>query len=270
MQTTSQLREHYEIERQLADRLRSASKDERKTLYTSLYDELFKRVPHHPQLSKRTEKTTKATQRQARFLGKLCKQRKPVFLEVGPGDCAISLEMAKYDAQVYAVDVSNEITNHIAPPRNFSLILSDGCSVDVPKESVDLAFSNQLMEHLHPDDAIAQLHNIYSALKPGGKYFIVTPSRFSGPHDVSQHFDDVATGFHLHEYSLDELMEECRNVGFSKFTTYIGKDGSYLSVPIWVVRFTEKIAGHLPKKWRKFSPLRLLLGIRLMAERGML
>jgi len=44
-----QLREHYEIERELANRLRNASKEERVRLYASSYDELFLRVAHHPQ-----------------------------------------------------------------------------------------------------------------------------------------------------------------------------------------------------------------------------
>lgn len=48
--TFEQLKEHYEIEKALADRLRSAGKEERKRLYLVVYDELFKRVPEHPQL----------------------------------------------------------------------------------------------------------------------------------------------------------------------------------------------------------------------------
>ena len=47
--TQEELLEHYKIEKELASKLRNASKEERKHLYTSLYDELFKRVPLHPQ-----------------------------------------------------------------------------------------------------------------------------------------------------------------------------------------------------------------------------
>ena len=47
--TREELRQHYDVERELADRLRTASKDERRTLYAEVYDELFKRVPLHPQ-----------------------------------------------------------------------------------------------------------------------------------------------------------------------------------------------------------------------------
>src|SRR6266850_5985997 len=46
--TEQQLREHYLIERELADRLRSAPRSERRVLYSQVYDELFRRVRHHP------------------------------------------------------------------------------------------------------------------------------------------------------------------------------------------------------------------------------
>ena len=82
--TPEQLREHYEVEKSLADQLRSASQDERLALYPSLYDELYRRVPHHPQL---TRKKTPELQResidnQMKLLRKLLAKDKS-FLEVG-------------------------------------------------------------------------------------------------------------------------------------------------------------------------------------------
>jgi SAM-dependent methyltransferase len=271
MQTRAQLLEHYEIERSLADQLKSASREERRRgLYTQLYDELFRRVSHHPQLTLKVSREARQAmaERQAKFLCSIAAVPRPVYLEVGPGDCLIALAMAKHAQQVFAVDVSMEITRDISPPPNFALIQTDGSSVDVPGESVDLAFSNQLMEHLHPDDATTQLENIFNALKPGGRYFIVTPSRASGPHDVSQYFGDVATGFHLHEYLLDELIDDCRRAGFSSFSAYIGKDGVYLRVPLWLVRATERFVALLPRRAGKLAPLRLLLGLRVVARRS--
>lgn len=61
------------------------------------------------------------------------------------------------------------------------------------------------MEHLHPDDAYEQLQEIYNALIPGGIYICITPNRLSGPHDVSQYFDSIATGFHPKEYTTVEM-----------------------------------------------------------------
>lgn len=264
--TAAQIREHYEIEKALAARLAAAPKAERAALYKDLYDELFRRVPHHPQLVLRESLAARraAAERQVRFLASLAPP-KPVFVEIGAGDCLISLAFAERASRVYAVDVSNEITGRVTPPENFTLVLSDGCSIPVPAESADLAFSNQLMEHLHPDDALEQLRNVYAALKPGGAYFCITPNRMSGPHDVSQHFDREACGFHLREYRIGELIALCRDAGFTRFRAYVGKDGRYLRVPVALVGRAEKLAGLLPARAGKLAPLRLLLGIRLLA-----
>ncbi len=45
MRTFEQIKAHYQIERELADQLRKASVMDRRELYSSLYDELFRRVP---------------------------------------------------------------------------------------------------------------------------------------------------------------------------------------------------------------------------------
>jgi len=270
MQTREQLVAHFEIERELADKLKISTRETRRTLYKEVYDELFRRVPHHPQLTERDSWQARASRaaRQVRFLLSIAASN-PVFLEVGPGDCLTSLEMARRADRVYAVDVSEEITSKIEPPENFHLLLSDGCSIALPPGSVDLVFSNQLMEHLHPEDALVQLQNIYRILKPSGKYLCITPNRFSGPHDVSQHFGDVARGLHLREYALRELLPLFRSAGFSKFHVYIGKDGRYIRVPIALCKSMEAVMDALPravrKKIGKFAPCRLLLGIRLLA-----
>ena len=45
-----QLREHYLIERELSDRLRNATKDERRYLYSTLYDEFYRRLHDYPSI----------------------------------------------------------------------------------------------------------------------------------------------------------------------------------------------------------------------------
>ncbi len=266
----AEIRSHYEIEKRLATQLRSAQKEERRNLYRSAYDELFRRVPNHPQLVNRATAEERQTlaKRQVGFLQSLTRSG-PTFLEVGCGDCLISLEFAKHAAAVYAVDVSDEITKQVTPPGNFRLILSDGSSIDVPAGTVDLAFSNQLMEHLHPEDALDQLRNVYRALAAGGRYFCITPNRMSGPHDVSRNFDGTATCFHLKEYTVAELQNLFRQVGFRKFHAYIGVDGMYMRVPTFLPRLLEGMLSWLPDRLRlgiaPTAPFRLLLGIRLLA-----
>ena len=111
-------------------------------------------------------------------------------------------------------------------------MLSDGCTVPVPADSVTLAYSFQVMEHIHPDDALEQLRNLFTAIAPGGSYMCVTPSRLNGPHDVSKFFDPVARGFHLKEYTNAELARLFRAVGFSRVVPYAGFRGRYLRLPI--------------------------------------
>ena len=59
---------------------------------------------------------------------------------------------------------NSEISRNQDRPANASLVLSDGSSVPVLPDSVDGAYSRQLMEHLHPDDAMDQLANLPRAL----------------------------------------------------------------------------------------------------------
>ena len=266
------IREHYRIEKELAARLRSAPREERRQLYTAVYDELFRRVTDHPQL---TLKVSVAS-REAEVAGRLkllsgYLRPDATYLEVGPGDCTLAAAVAQRVRKVFAVDVSNEIAAGLSLPGNLELAISDGCKIPVAAGSVDLAYSDQLMEHLHPDDAAEQLGNIYQALVPGGVYVCITPNRLSGPHDVSRYFDEVATGFHLREYTVSELTRLFRAAGFRKFEVLAGGGGFHFSVPPLLVEKIEQFLGVLPARLGRTLarglPLRLILGTKLLARK---
>lgn len=266
------VKEHYRIEKELAARLRSAPKDERRHLYTALYDELFRSVYDHPQLTMKTSATSRRTEVAARL--KLLRgylRPEMTYLEVGPGDCALAMAVARQVRQAYAVDVSNEIAADVKLPENLELAISDGCTIPVPAGSVDLAYSDQLMEHLHADDAVEQLGNIYQALVPGGVYICITPNRLTGPHDVSRYFDEVATGFHLREYSVGDLTKLFRAAGFRKFKILAGGGGIHLAIPLGLVKTIEQLLGVLPRTFGRTLarglPLRLILGVKLVARK---
>ncbi len=190
-----------------------------------------------------------------------------VFLELGAGDCAVSLAVSEQVAKVYAVDVSRQIEQGGNTPNNFQLVLSDGCLVPLEDSSVDIAYSHQLMEHIHPDDALAQLKEVFRVLRDGGVYVCVTPNRLSGPHDISKYFAEVANGLHLKEYTVDELDGLLGKVGFGKRYWYLKIKNVYLKLPRWLVRAVEAGLGLLPLKLSRrvgrFRPVRGLLGIRM-------
>ena len=266
------IREHYRIEKELAARLRSAPKEDRGQLYTAVYDELFRRVPDHPQLTLKVGATSRQAEVAAR-LRLLSGYLRPdaTYLEVGPGDCALATAVARRVRKVFAVDVSNEIAAGVSLPENLELAISDGCRIPVAAGSVDLAYSDQLMEHLHPDDAAEQLGNIYQALAPGGVYVCITPNRLTGPHDVSRYFDEVATGFHLREYTVGELTRLFRAAGFRKFEILAGGGGFHFAVPRLLVEMIERFVSVLPATFGRTLarglPLRLILGAKLVARK---
>jgi SAM-dependent methyltransferase len=264
--------EHYLIEKELASRLRRAPKHERRTLYSSLYDELFRRVPNHVQLTTKVspEQRAQRVREQMVILNRFLSPT-TTFMEIGCGDCSLSFHAAQHVRQVHGVDVSDEITQCSAPPANFRLSISDGTSIPVPPGSIDVAYSNQLMEHLHPEDALEQLANIRDALAPGGVYVCITPSRFTGPHDVSRYFDTVATGFHLKEYSVTELTKLFRQAGFRQLRAAVGGKGRMFWVPpaplILVERLLDLLPARTRRKLAKSVAFRWMLGVRLSAKK---
>jgi SAM-dependent methyltransferase len=242
---------HYRIELELAERLRSAPRDERLGLYGEVYDELFRRVPNHPQL---TRKVSDA-ERRAAVIDRVSLLRRfidpqTVFLEIGAGDGSLTLEVARHARKCYALDVSREILSGVQHPR-VETVLSDGCSVPVPANSVTLAYSFQVMEHIHPEDALEQLRNLFAVIAPEGSYVCVTPNRLNGPHDVSKFYDPVARGFHLKEYTAAELEALFRRVGFSKVEAYPRFRGRYIRIPLGVIKSFEWLFGLLPYSIRK-------------------
>jgi SAM-dependent methyltransferase len=264
------LKHHYEVEKELAGRLRGAPGDKRRHMLTGLYEELFQRVPDHPRLTRkhRPEESRQYVLTQMQFLRRFLRPQLS-FLEIGPGDCALSFHVARSVRRVYGVDVDVMLTRNPQAPANFQLLLSDGVSVPLPAAGADIAYSNQLMEHLHPDDAQEQLRNIFAAIAPGGIYVCLTPNRLNGPHDISRYFAEEADGFHLKEYTLTELEALLRATGFRRVAIYAKTKGLWFRVPLSLVRALEKALERLGAPLRRAAanrwPVKQLLNSAIVA-----
>ncbi len=267
------LRLHYSVERRLADRVRAAqTAEERRAMFATMYDELFQLVPDHPRLLGREA----AQAHRQRDIEWDMAQLRPylrddcVFLEIGAGDCALSSTVAGKAREVYEIDISDQTRAPL--PGNVKLVLSDGRSIPVPEASVDVAFSDQLMEHLHPEDAMDQLRNIHRCLKPGGAYVCITPNRLYGPSDISAYFDDEASGFHLREYTVQEVRRVFLEAGFARVHTYVGARGFFLRCPASAVGALERLLEAFPSRMRRRIAdnrlMRALLGVRVAAIKG--
>ncbi len=275
--TEPQLRQHYLIERELADRLRRAGRAERPQLYRSVYDELFRRVPAHPQLlaardPRHAERRQRSVECELRFLRPYLDAHRS-FMEIGAGDCALSVRAAALARHVYAIDVSEQITGAAAArPWNFELRLTEGTAIPAADGTIDVAYSNQLMEHLHPEDAVEQLREIHRSLAPGGVYACITPNRLHGPRDVSASFDEVATGLHLREYTARDLRELMLQAGFAEVRFHAGSRGRFVECPYASLAVLESTLEALPYRVRKRiadnPPMRALLGLRVTAVKA--
>ena len=146
---------------------------------------------------------------------------------------------------------------------NLHLVISNGLDIDVVPGSIDVAYSNQVMEHLHPDDIEPQLMSIRRALVSRGKYICITPNALTGPHDVSKFFDLVPKGFHLKEYRFVEIYEIFNRLGFSKIITVFAHGRLHLKAPIGLLVILEAFIDRMPERSRKsalqFKPLHFAL-----------
>lgn len=247
-----QLRRHFEVERELAQRLLHSNRAERTQLFGRLYQELFERVPDHPRLVRReTEESTRraVASRMALLKDKLAGVS--TFLEFAPGDCRLAFEVCKHVKKVYAVDISDQSGSGAAPPANFELIVYDGYALNVPDNSIDMVFSYQFLEHLHPDDVELHFRLIHRILRPGGMYIFSTPHRFSGPHDVSVFFSDTPQGFHFQEWTHFEIRDLVRKLGYSSWHNY--RWGKPRESALWnLATFgAERLINLFPRKIQK-------------------
>jgi SAM-dependent methyltransferase len=269
--TLEQVKRHYEVEKELASRLRNASREERRGLYCQVYAELFRKVPEHPSLREDTQQATSSLRTQMEFLGRFLTED-AVLMEIGSGICMLSLEAAKYVKKVYALDVEDQIAATTEKPDNFELVVYDGTAIPLPEGSIDIAYSNQVIEHLHPDDAARHARDILKVLAPGGMYICTTPHRFAGPYDISMYFDDEATCLHLKEYTTTELSGLFKQAGFAKVSSYGCLRGHFARVPLCLVKMCEAALGVLPYSIRKALagrlPLKAILGVRLVGRKA--
>lgn len=270
--TIEQLREHYVLEKKLAEKLKNSTREERKFLYSDLYNELYQTIPHHALLTRKKDPIREANEvakQRSLFLPHI--QPSTVYLEIGPGSCALAFRIAGEVKKVYALDVSKEITKNKEIPENFELLISDGSTIPLPENCIDIVFSNQVLEHFHPEDAVIQIQHVARVLKKGGVFVFTTPNNFLGPADISMYFDDEPTGFHLKEYYNSELKKILKEAGFKKIWGLIGAKKFFIKVPLDFPILIEKGLAILPRKFAKWLCrvfyFQIFLGIRIKAER---
>jgi SAM-dependent methyltransferase len=185
----------------------------------------------------------------SRFLDK-----SDVFVEFAPGDCRFAAEVVKHVKYGCGVDISDQRNPADKFPENFKLIVYDGYNLDeIESNSIDIVFSDQLIEHIHPDDTKLHFILIHRILKNGGKYVFRTPHSLTGPHDVSGYFSDEPECFHLKEWTYIELKSMLTDLKYSKFCARWHAKGIDLRMPYTYFVMCEQILGLFPKRYTKVA-----------------
>lgn len=186
-------------------------------------------------------------------------------LDVGCGDGAFLVEV---DRKVEHGKLTG--LDAVVPPSDNGIGI-DFHATDIVKfelpDSYDVAFSDNVIEHIAPADLPFHLESIRSALNPGGTMIVLTPNRLFGPWDVTRIVDDTykgrvpACGTHVCEMTHIELMDLLGRHGFGKFRTVwptakIKQKKQNKRYPGWLTKWAERVPGfvplmrRVPNKWK--------------------
>lgn len=262
------LRHQYEVEKDLHRRLMESTRENRPELFAKLYDELFERVKDHPRLTRREteEDSRRAVEARMKLLRPYLKDVK-TFMEIAPGDCRLAYEVCQHVDKVIALDISDQSGKSQKVPENFHLEVYDGYKLGLPDESVDLAFSYQFLEHIHPEDHEYHFETVYRVLKPGGMYVFDTPHLFSGPYDASRGFVYIHEGMHLKEWTYREMSDLVKKCGFKEWYTYrfgVPRESGLVNVMTLMVEDVFRI---MPLAVRQKISQRIFSGVTMLIRK---
>lgn len=140
--------------------------------------------------------------------------------EIGSGKGDLIKYLASFGYRCKATEITKERGQSFMP-TNSQIIwgTSDGVNLKEfePINSYDVVLSNQVIEHLHPNDLNQHFQNCYEILRNNGRYIFTTPHKFAGSSDISRIFGSEKTcGMHLREYTYIELQDLLLKSGFKK------------------------------------------------------
>jgi len=206
------------------------------------------------------------------------------MLEIGCGDGRLSVALATTGCYVVGLDVSElqiEAAQKLSEKRGVqslcAFVLEDFTSFE-DALGFDVILSDQVIEHIHPDEVDDFFSKSFRLLHPGGVLIISTPSRITGPHDVSKFFvprGTPARGFHLREYSLGDLVALYQRHGFVNLSCPLSHPkvcrmiGYYKWSPLYLRKslIFEKVFALLPPPLRSDLLVKLFAHVLLCGQR---
>ncbi len=214
--TSQMVYQHLDLEIKLADQLRQSSGKNRWEIAKKCYTKFYTQLNWLSKYAGKSNKTPIEIKEEA-IINIIGKSPKKIY-EIGSGKGELLLFLAENGHQCRGCDLYEKrgVKQKFVDP-NLSRGLSDGVHLDrfEPPYTYDVLISNNVFEHLHPDDAVAHFKSAHRILKKGGQYILKTPHGFYGPHGIEKIFGFVESiGFHLKEYTYSEIYQLAKSVNF--------------------------------------------------------
>jgi cyclopropane fatty-acyl-phospholipid synthase-like methyltransferase len=201
------------LEAELTDRLLLSTPENRWSEFSDAYSRLFRELPWHRSIEQAGDVRDHACWGQ--LLGKPKK-----ILEIGSGGGGLIRDLARRGHQCHGAEITKERgRKYVSDGEGIEWLETDGVNLSrfVGENGFDAIVSDQVFEHLHPDDHLTHLSEARKVLRPGGRYILRAPHRSTGPHDLSEIFGlDDAVFLHLCEPTYTIAQSLCRQAGFDR------------------------------------------------------
>ena len=209
---------HWELERRLTEELLASTPENRWEVFERCYNTLFTELEWLNEIV-----DAGAAERIAEFfpdwLLLIGRPPKKVY-EVGSGKARLILFLAEQGFECRATEITRERGEKWAATHpNLTWGASDGVHLGEfePPNSYDVVISDQVIEHMHPDDVLDHFRGVLTILVNGGRYIFSVPHVSVGPTDVSRVFGyDKPKGMHLKEYTYGEIAKLAKQAGFKR------------------------------------------------------
>lgn len=195
------------------------------------------------------------------------------MLDVGCGTGTLVRELIARGYDAYGIDISTDVVikaRELAN-RSFGQDLSVRFSVgnfirhDFGEQTFELIHSNDVLEHIHSDEASDFLSKCRRLMCRNGVLWLITPNRLTGPGDATSlrlPWGTPAIGLHLKEYTLAELSALLRQANFRHVESRLLGVGrgrrptKPRTIYAWLKRAAEPLLGRIP-----FNLRRRIMGI---------
>lgn len=201
---------------------REKCKKKREILYKDFYHKLLNFYGRDSNEDDLFDKKIELKNKQIFLFKKELYNKSIIDFGCGEGFFLKNIEKKLKHKSLFGVDIF--IPSNLSSNSKINFIETSIINFSTDKK-FDVAFSDNVLEHISVLDYPDHLQTVYNSLKSGGKFILVVPNRLFGPSDISRIFDNSssgktsAIGGHLNESTYHEMINFLKNAGFVNFRT---------------------------------------------------